>query len=46
MLAPAAAAATYLGLAVLTALGATYAFSKAYVIPLSEPFIAGFLRCS
>ena len=43
MLAPAAAAATCLGLAVLTALGATYAFSKAYVIPLSEPFIAGFL---
>ena len=43
MLAPAAAAATYLGLVVLTALGATYAFSKAYVIPLSEPFIAGFL---
>ncbi len=43
MLAPAAAAATYLGLVVLTALGATYAFSKAYVIPLSEPFIAGLL---
>jgi adenylate cyclase len=43
MLAPAAAAATYLGLVVLTALGATYAFSKAYVIPLSEPFIAGLI---
>jgi adenylate cyclase len=43
MLAPAAAVASYLGLAALTALGATYAFSKAYVIPLSEPFIAGFL---
>jgi adenylate cyclase len=43
MLAPAAAAATYLGLVALTALGATYAFSKAYVIPLSEPLIAGLL---
>ena len=43
MLAPAAAAATYVGLVALTALGATYAFSKAYVIPLSEPFIAGLL---
>ena len=43
MLAPAAAAATCLGLAVLTALGATYSFSKAYVIPLSEPFFAGLL---
>src|SRR5581483_5132045 len=43
MLAPAAVAATYLGLVVLSALGATYAFSKAYVIPLSEPFIAGLL---
>jgi adenylate cyclase len=43
MLAPVAAAATYLGLAALTALGATWAFSKAYVIPLSEPLIAGLL---
>jgi adenylate cyclase len=43
MLAPAAAAATYVGLVVLSTLGATYAFSKAYVIPLSEPFIAGLL---
>lgn len=43
MLAPAAAAATYLGLVTLSALGATYAFSKAWVIPLSEPFIAGLL---
>jgi adenylate cyclase len=43
MLAPVAAAAAYLGLAALTALGATYAFSKAYVIPLSEPFMAGLL---
>ncbi len=43
MLAPAAAAAAYVGLVVLSALGATYAFSKAYVIPLSEPFIAGLI---
>jgi class 3 adenylate cyclase len=43
ILAPAAAAAAYLGLAALGALGATYVFSKAYVIPLSEPFIAGLL---
>jgi adenylate cyclase len=43
MLAPAAAAVTYVGLVALAALGATYAFSKAYVIPLSEPFIAGLL---
>ena len=43
LLAPAVAATTYVGLVVLTALGATYAFSKAYVIPLSEPFIAGLL---
>jgi class 3 adenylate cyclase len=43
MLAPAAAAAVYVGLVLLTALGATFAFSKALVIPLSEPFIAGFL---
>ncbi len=43
MLAPAVAAATYLGLVTLSALGATYAFSKAWVIPLSEPFIAGLL---
>ncbi len=43
MLAPAAAAGTYLGLVTVGALGATYAFSKAWVIPLSEPFIAGLL---
>ncbi len=43
VLAPPAAVATYVGLVVLSALGATYAFSKAYVIPLSEPFIAGLL---
>jgi class 3 adenylate cyclase len=30
-------------MATLTALGATLAFSKAYVVPLSEPFIAGLL---
>ena len=31
------------GLVALTALGATLAFSKAYVIPLSEPFLSGLL---
>lgn len=43
MLAPAAAAAIYAGLVLLAALGATFAFSKALVLPLSESFIAGFL---
>jgi class 3 adenylate cyclase len=43
LLAPAAAAAVYTGLVAATALGATYAFAKAYVIPLSEPFIAGLI---
>jgi class 3 adenylate cyclase len=41
--APAVAAAAYAGLAALTALGATLVFSKAYVIPLSEPFLSGLL---
>ena len=43
LLAPAAAAAAYLGVVAVSAVGATYAFSKTYVIPLSEPFIAGLL---
>jgi len=43
MLAPAAAAATYLGLVMMSALGATYAFSKTWVVPLSESSIAGLL---
>jgi class 3 adenylate cyclase len=43
MFAPAAAAAIYLGLVAVSALAATYAFTKAWVIPLSEPFIAGLL---
>jgi class 3 adenylate cyclase len=43
MLAPAMAAATCLGLATAAALGATYAFSSAWVVPLSEPFLAGLL---
>jgi class 3 adenylate cyclase len=43
MWAPATAVAAYIGLAALTALAATFAFSKALVIPISEPFIAGLL---
>jgi adenylate cyclase len=44
MLAPAAAAVTYVVLVLLAALGATYAFSsRMLVIPLSEPFFAGLL---
>ena len=41
LLPPAAAAAVYLVLVLLTAAGATFAFSRTLVIPLSEPFIAG-----
>src|SRR6201982_3334344 len=41
MLAPAAAAAVYLGLVATASLCATAAFTRALALPLSEPFLAG-----
>ena len=41
MLAPAAAAAVYLGLVAITTLCASVAFTRALALPLSEPFLAG-----
>src|SRR5262249_738170 len=43
LLAPFAAGAVYFGMIVLWTLGATLAFARLVVVPLSEPFIAGFL---
>ena len=40
-LAPAAAAAVYLGLAAIWAAGATLIFARSLALPLSEPFLAG-----
>jgi adenylate cyclase len=40
-LAPATAAAAYLGLALVATLGATLALTRLVVLPLSEPFLAG-----
>jgi len=42
-LAPLAAGAVYFGMIVLWTLGATLAFARLVVVPLSEPFIAGFI---
>ena len=40
-LAPATAAAAYLGIALVATLGATLALTRLVVLPLSEPFLAG-----
>jgi adenylate cyclase len=43
LLAPLTAGAVYFGMIVLSTLGATLAFARLVVVPLSEPFIAGFI---
>jgi class 3 adenylate cyclase/CHASE2 domain-containing sensor protein len=43
LLAPLTAATAYFGMIVLSTLGATLAFARLVVVPLSEPFIAGFI---
>ena len=43
VLAPVASAAVYFGMVPIWTLGATLAFAHLVVVPLSEPFIAGFI---
>jgi adenylate cyclase len=43
LLAPVTAGAVYFGMIVLWTLGATLVFARLLVVPLSEPFIAGFI---